>query len=224
MTNSTTIFRSDVQAAVLRALVDASGPVTASDLARQLDQPLSTVSREVKRLTAAGMVRAEVRGRRALLSLDDGDPSVRAAREAFRSQDVHVRVASGHRRWWSTVPEIAHEVEAQLAKDDESMALRVLIDGLNRLDDAVRAGRIEECLGEPPSVGDERWDALLAGGVRYAARRAGFVAPPWTRRPPLAAWWWPARERARAAVTIQHTPVELSRLGIWLDERNFSSR
>lgn len=222
MTNGTAIFRSDLQASVLRAMADASVEVTASDLARSLDRPLSTVAREVRRLTDAGMVVARQDGRSALLRLDDTHGYVRAAREAFRFDDAGERDTEAARgRWWPTVAETAAAVRDELDAGDEAMALRLMLDGVNQLADAARAGRVDEALEPPGGLGDERWDTLLAASVRYVARRVGFAAPPWTVRAPLDSWWWPAGEHARAAMTVQQTPIELKRLGIWFSERNF---
>ncbi|GCD19163.1 hypothetical protein CTKZ_07250 [Cellulomonas algicola] len=222
MANATAIFRSDTQARVLRALARAADAITASDLARQLDEPLSTVAREVSRLVETGMVLTTSRGRRTLLRPNWSNGYMRAARDAFDYEDG-LRTQEPSPRWWRTVPEIVEDVRPELRDGNEPAALRMLLDGLNSLPRAAAAGRVDEMLAEPPSTGDERWDALIAGSVRYVARRAGVGAPDWTRRRPLAAWWWPTGRGARAAVAMQRTPVELARLGIWFDERNFTT-
>ncbi|HMR49057.1 MAG TPA: hypothetical protein PKE40_07525 [Arachnia sp.] len=126
-------------------------------------------------------------------------------------------------RWWATVPEIAEDVRAALAAEDDIHAIRMLMDGINALPAARQAGLLDEALGEPSTTGDERWDALLAGALRYRLHQMGAGAPPWTYKPPLPTSWWPfAYSPSDAYNDMAHTPAELMRLGIFLDEREFS--
>ncbi|MCL2091366.1 MAG: hypothetical protein FWH11_09135 [Micrococcales bacterium] len=128
------------------------------------------------------------------------------------------------RRWWPTTAEIAADVRANLAASDTSHALRMLMDGVNYLPDADSAGRLDEALVEPETTGDVRWDALLAGAVRYRLHQMGRTAPSWTRgKKPLDRFWWPLAFSASDAYNdMAHTPAELRRLGIFVDEREFS--
>ncbi|ACZ20003.1 hypothetical protein Sked_00270 [Sanguibacter keddieii DSM 10542] len=57
------IFRSQLQARLLLRVLTSAEPVTASDLARTLREPDATVSREVRRLIDAGLLRGERVGR-----------------------------------------------------------------------------------------------------------------------------------------------------------------
>ncbi|SHJ04434.1 hypothetical protein SAMN02745244_01598 [Tessaracoccus bendigoensis DSM 12906] len=128
------------------------------------------------------------------------------------------------KRWWPTASEIADDVRTNLAAGDEDHALRMLIDGVNYLPDAHAAGRLGEALVEPESIGDSRWDALLAGAIRYRLHQSGLPAPRWTRKEPLDTFWWPAATWASQAYNdMAHTPAELLRLGIFLDDRAFTS-
>jgi hypothetical protein len=128
------------------------------------------------------------------------------------------------KRWWPTTAEVADDVRANLAVGDTSHALRMLMDGVNYLPDADRAGRLDEALAEPETTGDVRWDALLAGAVRYRLHQMGRTPPPWTRdRKPLDRFWWPvAYSPSDAYNDMAHTPAELRRLGIFIDEREFT--
>jgi len=223
MSNATAIFRSDLQERVLRDVSTDSSPRTASDIARHLHAPVSTVSREVGRLIAAGLLRTRIEGRRALLTPDFTNPYMRAAHEAFAfDRLVAAERANGH-RWWATVPDIATTVRQELAAGDEAMALRLLLDAVNRIPLVVALDRLDEMIAAPASTGDERWDGLLAASVRYHLRRLGLTAPEWTARDPLPTMWWPAGRGSRAAMAMGSTPVEFRRLGIWFDERNFTT-
>lgn len=75
------IFRSTLQAQVLlRVLTDDRG-LTATDLARALGEPQPTVSREVRRLLDAGLLRGEQVGRAVLLRPDEDNPATAPLRQ-----------------------------------------------------------------------------------------------------------------------------------------------
>lgn len=130
----------------------------------------------------------------------------------------------GERRWWPTMVELAAAVCRELDAGDDDHAMRLLIDGVNQLADAHAAGRADEAVAEPPaSVGDPRWDALLAGSVRYRLHSLGETPPAWTLMQPLATAWWPVDAGPRRAAHDSATaPAELSGLGVYLSERDFS--
>lgn len=123
-----------------------------------------------------------------------------------------------------TASAIAVEVADWLAQGEADMALRILVDGINRLPAEATQEQLEELLAEPPSIGEERWDALLAGAIRYRLRKLGRKAPRWTWKQPLATFWWPVRiNESKGYNDMAHSPVELARLGIFMDERSLGS-
>lgn len=224
MSGSTALFRTAVQRDVLRDLVlSADGTRTAADLARSTGHPASSVAREVARLVEAGVVRTTVRGRRHLLSVDYADPFMAAARDAFNADSTVAAERARGVRWWSTIDETARHVRDALAADDTAWAGRVLCDAVNQIPLVAALGQLDEMLAPPGPTGDERWDTLIAGAVRYRLRLIDHPAPPWTQRAPLPTWWWPSGRGARAVMAMHHTPPELSRLGIWFDARNFTT-
>lgn len=128
------------------------------------------------------------------------------------------------RRWWPTATEIAHSVKAELDAGDEDMALRVLLDGVNQLPSAEAATQLDETLLEPPSVGSQRWDTLIAAAIRYRLHTMSQRPPAWTWKTPLNQFWWPTRVNASKEYNdLAHTPAELVRVGIFMDERGFAS-
>ncbi|MBK7822750.1 MAG: hypothetical protein IPJ61_17215 [Tessaracoccus sp.] len=127
------------------------------------------------------------------------------------------------KRWWATVPEIAEDVRDALAAGDDIHAIRMLMDGINALPAAQKAGTLDDALNAPDTTGDPRWDALLAGALRYRLHQIGEHAPSWTFKEPLEKGWWPfAYSPSDAYNDMAHTPAELMRLGIFLDEREFT--
>ena len=224
MTGAAMLFRSDVQRDVLRDLVlSADGTRTAADLARSTGHPPSSVAREVARLVDAGLVRTTPRGKSQLLSVDYRDPFMAAVRDAFAAESVIAAEHDRDLRWWSTMPEVAERVRDALADGDTAWAMRVLCDAVNQIPLVAALDGLDAMLAAPGTTGDERWDALLAGAVRYRLRLLDLPAPVWTERDPLPAWWWPGGRGARAVLAMPSTPPELSRLGIWFDARNLTT-
>lgn len=224
MAGSAALFRTDVQHDVLRDLVlSADGTRTAADLARSTGHPASSVAREVARLVDAGVVRTTARGRRHLLSVDWTDPFMAAVRDAFVATSTAEAERARGVRWWLTMDETATQVREALSAGDTAWASRLLCDAVNQIPLVAALDRLDEMLAAPASTGDERWDALLAGAVRYRLRLLDRPAPAWTQRDPLPAWWWPSGRGARAVMAMQSTPPELARLGIWFDARNFTT-
>jgi hypothetical protein len=68
------IFRSALQARILLRVLTGDGPVTAAGLARELDAPEPTVSREVRRLVDAGWITAKRVGRAGVLTAAEENP------------------------------------------------------------------------------------------------------------------------------------------------------
>lgn len=224
MDRTAALFRTDVQRDVLRDLVlSADGTRTAADLARSTGHPTSSVAREVARLVDAGLVHARPRGRRHLLSVDRTDPFMAAVRDAFATESALAFERTRDVRWWSTVPEVADHVGDALRSGDDAWASRVLCDAVNQIPLVAALGGLDVMLEAPASTGDDRWDALLAGAVRYRLRLIDHPAPSWTVRDPLPSWWWPGGRGARAVLAMQGTPPELARLGVWFDARNLTT-
>jgi transcriptional regulator with XRE-family HTH domain len=145
------------------------------------------------------------------------------ARLVGRSQPEVARYLQAARRTFATVPQIVEAMREPLAQGDEHRALRLLLDGVNVLPGLGAPRDVRAFLKRPRSLGDSRWDALVAAAVAYRARTAGLVPPRWTDVKPLTAFWWPAGEHALRARTMARTPIDFKRLGIWFDERNFTT-
>lgn len=140
-------------------------------------------------------------------------------------------------RTWLTVPELATFLRALLADGEQEDALRFMLDGLNKIDEVLGAERpdqvarsahgtaldtdLAEFLSPPESLGEDRWDTLLACSTAHVVRSRGLAPPAWTTKPSLPQWWWPAGEKRRRAMTMQHTPTDFRRVGIWFSDRNF---
>jgi hypothetical protein len=127
-------------------------------------------------------------------------------------------------RTWMTARNASEAIKEELQKGDEDFALRTLITAISDFRDLSDPAEIQEFLRRPRPTGDRRWDTLLAAAVGLACRRRGVSAPKWNRRAPLESWWFPADGGGLlAARTMARTPIDFSRLGIWLDESAFQT-
>ncbi|HEX7323053.1 MAG TPA: helix-turn-helix transcriptional regulator [Mycobacterium sp.] len=89
----------------------------------------------------------------------------------------------------------------------------------------------ESIRDEPDTVGDRRWDALLAGIAEFVARPAGLPVPGWASSPGrfLHRFWFviedildrPAPGLAVAAFTS--APPELANRGVFVDRSSLAS-
>lgn len=133
-------------------------------------------------------------------------------------------MAGMSKRWWRSIPDVAVDVRRELDSGDEDAALRTLLDGVNQLPDIAREGDLAHALEPPESTGQLRWDTLLAAAVRYRLHAMDETPPPWTVKEPLDRFWWPVRINASKEYNdLAHSPAELLRVGIFMDERAFTS-
>ncbi len=151
---------------------------------------------------------------------------IRYAEAVGTELDTHAAAAAA-----PSLIRTAAAVRASLAGSSAGEALRHVIQFLDDVaaldDDAVR----QAIRDEPDTVGDRRWDALLAGIAEYASRRAGIPVPGWASAPGrfLRRFWFviedilgrPVPGLAVAAFTS--APPELAGRGVFLDRSSLVS-
>ena len=69
---------------------------------------------------------------------------------------------------------------------------------------------------EPPSVGDERWDALLAALAEHLAAKHDLAPPGWAELRVLVRPWFPAELRVQRADALVHAPAAFRKHGVYL--------
>lgn len=106
MSQTVPIFRSELQESVLRTLFRSDEPLSSAEIARVTGEPASSVSREVRTLTKAGVLTARPVGRRSLVSFDESSPVVPGmrmilsamTRRGFRPRSKLGWVVASHRK------------------------------------------------------------------------------------------------------------------------------
>jgi hypothetical protein len=71
-------------------------------------------------------------------------------------------------------------------------------------------------MDDPPSVGDERWDALLAALAEHLAAKHDLAPPSWTELRVLGRPWFPAELRVQRADALVHAPAAFRKHGVYL--------
>lgn len=110
-------------------------------------------------------------------------------------------------------------IEASLRRGDTAEALRHVAELVVDLDEPTSSDRLAAVLAvEPPTTGDRRWDALLAGVVEWLAHRHAVRTPAWTAEPDrfLDEWWFVSPFTSLHASALVHGPAELANRGVFL--------
>lgn len=135
-----------------------------------------------------------------------------------------LRETEAARQSWMTARSAADAIKAELQGGDDDFAFRMLVQAITDFRALSRPVDIDDFLRRPRPTGDRRWDTLLAAAVARSCRKRGITPPTWTRRPPLESWWFPLDGGGLlAARTVQRTPIDFARLGIWLDASAFQT-
>ena len=135
-----------------------------------------------------------------------------------------LREIGGPARTWMTARDAAEAIKGELGTGDDDFALRTLVGAINDFRGLADPAEIADFLRRPRPTGDRRWDTLLAASVAAVCRPRGITAPKWTHRAPLTSWWFPSDGGGLlAARTMSRTPIDFSRLGIWLDASAFQT-
>jgi hypothetical protein len=69
---------------------------------------------------------------------------------------------------------------------------------------------------EPPPVGDERWDALLAALAEHLAAKHDLAPPPWAEPRVLRRPWFPAELKVQRADALVRAPAAFRKHGVYL--------
>jgi transcriptional regulator with XRE-family HTH domain len=137
--------------------------------------------------------------------------------------DMEVLARPRVRRGAASLAELAQTIGEDLEQGNEWDALRLLFGFADDFRGSSRAGRILLLADEPPSTGDARFDAALAGVAELFASEAGVRAPAWVNGSTrfVEPWWFVASRPAFHAYTLANTPATLARHGVFMAREVF---
>lgn len=69
---------------------------------------------------------------------------------------------------------------------------------------------------EPPALGDDRWDALLAALAEYLAAKHDLAPPTWAESRVLRQPWFPAELRVQRVDALVRAPAAFRKHGVYL--------
>lgn len=69
---------------------------------------------------------------------------------------------------------------------------------------------------EPPLVGDERWDALIAALAEHLAAKHDLAPPTWAELRVLRRPWFPAELKVQRADALVRAPAAFRKHGVYL--------
>jgi hypothetical protein len=76
---------------------------------------------------------------------------------------------------------------------------------------------------EPPPIGDERWDALLAALAEHLAAQHDLAPPDWAESRVLGRPWFPAELRIQRAEALVWAPAAFRKHGVYLSARDLDA-
>jgi hypothetical protein len=114
-------------------------------------------------------------------------------------------------------------IAEDLLEQQERDALRLLFGFADDFRGSSRAGKIALLDEEPPSTGDARFDAALAGAAEFFSREADIPAPSWVDGSNrfVEPWWFVTSRPAFEAYTLAHTPAVFARHGVFIAREVF---
>ena len=124
-----------------------------------------------------------------------------------------------------TIGETARQVRRCLVEGDDHEALRWVAQFVAEFERASSDDRPGLVADEPPTTGDRRWDALLAGVVEQSCFDHGVATPAWTLDPArfLDQWWFVTPYRSLHASAFVATPAALANRGVFIHGSSLES-
>jgi len=137
--------------------------------------------------------------------------------------DVELLVRPRVRRGAASLAEIAQTIAEDLKQGQERDAVRLLFGFADDFRGSSRPGKLALMRDEPPSTGDARFDAALAGVAELFAAEGAIPAPAWVNGAErfVEPWWFVASRPAFHAYTLANTPAVLARHGVFIAREVF---
>lgn len=120
---------------------------------------------------------------------------------------------------------LARSVTEDLAAGDETAPVRKAAELVHRFETADNARRESMITGEPPTVGDPRWDAFLAALAEWLAVRFGMPSPAWVygSHRYLGQGWWVTPMASMRAWEYAGSPASFQTRGVYLHRESLTN-
>lgn len=76
---------------------------------------------------------------------------------------------------------------------------------------------------DPPPIGEERWDVLLAALAEHLAARLDEAPPAWSRSRVLATPWFPSSLPSKRMEALVFAPAAFRKHGVYLSARDLEA-
>lgn len=138
-------------------------------------------------------------------------------------QDLEIAARPRLRRGAASLRELAEQIRGDVERGADRDALRLIFGFADDFRASSRAGKLALIEQEPPTTGDARFDAALAGVAEHFAREAGIAAPAWAQKPSrcVEPWWFVSSRPELDAYTLAHTPAVFARHGVFIAREVF---
>lgn len=120
---------------------------------------------------------------------------------------------------------LARSIRTAVAADDSAGPVRMAAELVARFEHGGPEERRRMITAEPPSTGDRRWDAFVAGLAEWLAVRAQMPVPGWTHDADraLAEGWWVTPMASLHAWEYAGTPASLKTRGVYLHRQSLTN-
>jgi transcriptional regulator with XRE-family HTH domain len=140
--------------------------------------------------------------------------------------------AAGTRLVMATEPDSARSLvgfalalRGDLAADDHTTPVRRAAEFAARYETADTETRHRMVAADPPSTGDERWDAFIGALTEWLTVRHGLPTPAWSRRPEryLDYGWWVTPMASLHAWEYAGSPASFKTRGVYLHRESLTN-
>jgi transcriptional regulator with XRE-family HTH domain len=191
----------------------------------------STLLRDARRraaLTQVALARRARTAQSAVAAYESGarNPNLATLERLLDAceHQIDVVVRPRTRRGAASLAELAPTIAEELAANEEQDAIRLLFGFADDFRGSPRPGRIALIAAEPPTTGDRRFDAALAGTAEFFAAEGDIQIPDWVdgEQRFVEPWWFIASRPAFHAYTLANTPAVFARHGVFVAREVFS--
>ncbi|HXB63463.1 MAG TPA: helix-turn-helix transcriptional regulator [Solirubrobacteraceae bacterium] len=183
--------------------------------------------RRTAELTQVALARRAHTAQSAIAAYESGTrtPTIDTLERLLRAcdHDLELLARPRVRRGAASLGELAPTIADDLHDQREQDATRLLFGFADDFRGSTKPGRAALIAEEPPTTGDPRFDAALAGVAELFAAEGEIPAPSWVNGPTrfVEPWWFVASRPAFHAYVLANTPAVIARHGVFMAREVF---